>query len=67
MRKLTLQKNLEMGGALYLEGQEVELENDIYDYIVNSYVIERRQMAENLLPLEEPVTHFFKEEKKGRK
>lgn len=67
MRKLVLQKNLEMGGKLYQAGEEVELEDDVYRYIVNSYVESRRIEAEELAKKEEEMNELVKKASKGRK
>lgn len=64
MRKLVLQKNLEMGGKLYEAGQEVELEDDVYRYIVNSYLEERKAQVEQLAAQEAELEKLEKKSKK---
>ena len=64
MRKLVLQKNLEMGGKLYEAGQEVELEDDVYRYIVNSYLEERKAQVEKLAAQEAELEKLEKKSKK---
>ena len=46
MRKFTLLKNLEMNGKLYLEGEEVELDEATYEWLIKSYLEERKQILE---------------------
>lgn len=66
--KITLLKNLEMGGKEYSAGQEVEVEEDIYKWLMNSYVkdreLERQQMAAIEAQLLEKA---LKNSKRGRK
>lgn len=64
MRKLRLLKNLEMGGKLYPEGSEVELEDHVYDYIVKSYLEERRIQMEELARKEEEIKSSTRKGKK---
>lgn len=44
MKKITLIKNLEMSGIFYPEGSEVEVDDETYDWLIKSYLEERRDL-----------------------
>ena len=46
--KATLLKNLSYGGKDYVAGDEVELPEDIYKWLMNSYVKDRQLEREQL-------------------
>lgn len=61
MRKIKLLKDHEMNGVIYKEGEEIEVEDWVYDYIVNAYLEERKQLNADLEVKEQTIV------KKGRK
>lgn len=55
--KFVLKKNLEMGGKLYLEGEEVDVTKEQYAYLMKAYLDERKALMEQENG-EAPVSHF---------
>jgi len=44
MKKIVLKKNLENAGKFYAEGEEVELDDVTYEWLVQSYLAERTEL-----------------------
>lgn len=66
--KITLLKNLEMGGKEYSAGQEVEVEEDIYKWLMNSYVKDRELERQQIAAIEAQLLEkALKNSKRGRK
>lgn len=66
--KITLLKNLEMGGKEYSAGQEVEVEEDIYRWLMNSYVKDRELERQQIAAIEAQLLEkALKNSKRGRK
>lgn len=66
--KITLLKNLEMGGKEYSAGQEVEVEEDIYRWLMNSYVKDRELERQQVAAIEAQLLEkALKNSKRGRK
>lgn len=48
--KITLLKELEMDGVRYPAGKEIEVSKEIYDWLTESYIAERRMEAKVKVP-----------------
>ena len=66
MKTITLIKNLEMGGVTYNEGDTIDVEDDVYDYLMKSYMDERRAMIEEMQKHEEYLASIEKKDKKAK-
>lgn len=58
MKKLILQKPLNKGGVLYQVGEEVELEDDTWDWLNNQYIQERIDEAKKLKEIQQEIEKF---------
>jgi hypothetical protein len=70
MKKITLTKNHEMAGVIHFEGTEIEVENHVYDQIMNSMIADRKALiaeaAEKVAKADEALALALKG-KKGSK
>lgn len=62
--KIILKKNHEKNGVLYLEGEEIEVTKEEYDFIMSCYIAERKEQAEKLEQLE---LEFIPSKRKNKK
>lgn len=61
-------KNLEMGGKEYSEGQEIDVDEDVYKWLMQSYVEDRKLERERLAAVEAQLLEkAIKDSKRGRK
>ena len=61
--KIVLKKNHERNGELFLEGEEIEVTKEEYDFIMSCYIAERKAQIEELERVESEVLPS----KKGKK
>ena len=57
--KLILKKNHEQNGKLYLEGEEIEVTEEEYQYIMASYIAERQAIIAEAEQKEKEVQNYF--------
>lgn len=66
--KITLLKNLEMGGKEYAEGQEIDVDEDIYKWLMKSYVNDREILRAQLAATEAKLLEkAVQNNRRGRK
>lgn len=66
MKTITLLKNLEMAGVLYEEGQTIDVEDHVYDFLMSSYMEERRAMIEAMKKHEAEIAALEDKEQKKK-